>query len=240
MNDSKDRLFIEEHIFSRNDFDDYLKEDTHQKRANKAFYAVWTNYIFINPVTENLRELQPEQYSIIKKLTYSAKNRLQSYIAFHLNKDHYGMRFEDFTEMESISTIEMCREIFYDTKILVDWWRKPVNQDTSQTGEQWFQECKEKYQRRKQINRLGYLFINLKTKQFLIYDGEQVAWTRNQNDATLFNTMTNELIDDQSLTESKIKIAQNIKKITKNAVKMEDLKMFNSIIERNSQTYNFE
>lgn len=235
----KDLSFMDEHIFGRKPFDQYENEETHQKKANKAFYAVWTNYIFINPTTENLRETTPEQYAIIKKLTFGAKNRLQAYVAYHLNKDHYEMRFEDFDEMQSFTTIEMCREIFNDTKILFDWWRSPMSNENSQTGEEWFQECRERFQHRKQINKLGFLVINLKIKEFLIYDGESIRWTKNQKEATHFNCIKDGLIEDQSTNETKVKMALKLKEVTNGVVDLQDLKLFNSVKEQNSNFFNF-
>lgn len=234
----KNTPFMEEHIFSRIKFEDHEKEETPQTKAAKAFYAVWSNYIFINPTTENLRETLPEQYAIIKKLSYGAKNRLQAYIAYHLKKDHYDMRFENFNDMEVYSTIEMCREIFDDTKILFDWWRDPISSEINQTGEDWFQECRERFQHRKQINKLAYLIINLKTKMFLHYDGEKVSWTRIQKDATNFNIVKNDLIEDQSLDKTKLDMILNLKSIL-DGVNIEDLKLFNSTKETNSNLFNF-
>lgn len=201
---NKDKKFIQEHIENPMSFDDYQKEATINEQAKKAFYAVWSNYIFINPTTQNLRELKESDYAIIKKLTYGAKNRLQSYIAFHLNRDHYEMNFMDLNEDQAYTVIRMCEEVFEDTKLLVDWWRNPVSVNDSQTGEEWFKVCKEKFQHQKQINKLGFSFIDLVKKRFLLLKNGEVFWTTNQDEATRFNLMSENKILDQDKFHNEI------------------------------------
>lgn len=208
-----DLKFINEHIAERITFDDIYKEKTMQERAKKAAYVVWTNYIFINPTTENLRDVKEEDYPTIKKLSYGAKNRLQSYLAFHLNKDHYEMSFDQLTEDQSYSVIRMCEEIFEDTKILVDWWRNPV-ENMSITGEDWFKQCKERFQHQKMINRLGFCFIDLNTKEFLIVSNDGMSWTRDQEMATRFNySDADKKIKDQKSTAVTYAMDKKIKGI---------------------------
>lgn len=218
---NKDLKFINEHIANRMKFDDCFNEETMQQKANKAFYAVWTNYIFINPTTENLRELKEEDFSIIKKLSYGTKNRLQSYIAFHLNRDHYDMMFNELTEDQAYTVIRMCEEVFEDTKILVDWWRSPV-ESGSVTGEEWFQECKERFQKQKFIDRLGFCFIDMETKRFLLIDDNGVSWTTDQKEATRFNMRKEGLIQDQS----DVSVQKTVEKQVDLIIKKNSLKMF--------------
>lgn len=218
----KDLHFMKEHIFKRVLIDEYLKEDTIQKQANRAFYSTWTNFIFNNPKTENLRELKESDYAIIKKLTFGAKNRLQSYLAYHLNKDHYDLLFTRLSDEAAIASIEMCLEIYNDTKILVDWWRNPID-ETNQTGEEWFQKCKEKHQHQKNVNRVGFLFINLVAKTFLKVENNKFYWTKKQSDATLFNVVDKDgIILDQNEKETQTILLTNLQK----EMSLKNLKMF--------------
>lgn len=219
---NKDKAFIEEHIVNRQPFEAYEKEETMQSKAKKAFYAVWSNWVFINPTTENLRSVTPDQYATIKKLSYGTKNRLQSYIAYHLNRDHYEMHFQDFNEEQSLAVIEMCREVFEETKLLVDWWRKPLQDDPTMSGEDWFKDCKERFQRRKQINKLGFCFIDLSKKRFLVCIDGEISWTEDQDLATRFNYAKNEEIEDQENEKTMNKVETVVKAFTKN----NNLKMF--------------
>lgn len=221
---NKDLKFITEHIENRMAFDDCFKEETMSQKAKKAFYAVWTNYIFINPTTENLRELKEEDYAVIKKLSYGAKNRLQSYIAFHLNKSHYELFFDDITnEDQAYSIIHMCEEVFNDTKILVDWWRNPVTDD-GLTGEEWFKNCKEQFQKKKMIERVGFCFINMAMKKFLIVEDSGISWTTEQSKATRFNLRdgkTKEIMD-QNLESTQKQVESAVAKL----VSMDNMKIF--------------
>ncbi len=230
----KNLSFMEEHIFSRTGFDKCLKEKTIQDQANKAFYSVWTNYIFNNPTTENLRDLKPENFQVIKKLSYGAKNRLQSYIAYNLNKDHYDFKMHEFTENESIYTIEMCREIFEDTKILVDWWRNPLSNEDDRTGEEWFQASKEAFQDRKRINRVGFLFINLDNNHFLKISDAGITWEKEQKNATILNFTKSGQILDQNLPNVQSQLLALMKKTTG----VNNLKGFHTSIETNAQVLN--
>lgn len=225
----KDELFINEHILNRISFDDIYKEKTIQNKARRAFYAVWTNWIFINPKTENLQALNPEDYGMIKKLSYGTKNRLQSYLAFHLERDHYEMNFDDFSDNESYSTIQMCEEVFNDTYLLVNWWRSNIQTrdltETLQTGEEWFQKSKEKFQHQKLVNKIGYCFIDLLKKRFLVVKEEDIFWTTEQEMATRFNLKENtekSLILDQETESNKEEIITNVMKIVNN----KNLKVF--------------
>lgn len=222
MKSTKDNAFIEEHITNRQPFEAYEKEVTLQDKAKKAFYAVWSNWVFINPTTENLRDVTPEQYGIIKKLSYGTKNRLQSYIAYHLNRDHYEMNFSELTEDQSFAVVEMCREVFDETKLLVDWWRKPLVDNPQRTGEEWFQDCKERFQRRKLINKLGFCFIDLTKKEFLVCEDGKISWTTEQELATRFNYEKDEEIQDQEKQETMNKVEHIVKVFTKN----KNMKMF--------------
>lgn len=219
---NKDYKFIEEHILDRKPFDEYLKEETIQEQAQKAFYSVWANWIFINPTTKNLRNVTEDDYATIKKLSYGTKNRLQSYIAFHLKKDHYHMDFKTFSVEESFTTIKLCEEIFDDTKILVDWWRASVSVDNRMTGEEWFQKCKVKFMHRKQINKIGFVFIDLNTNKFLkMVEGEAVLISE-QDDATRFNLIHNDLIVDQEIPQTKDILNSKVKTLTN----LNNLKIF--------------
>ncbi len=222
MKENKDNAFIQEHIVNRQPFDAYENESKMQDKAKKAFYAVWSNWVFINPTTENLRSLEPEQYAIIKKMSYGTKNRLQSYIAYHLNRDHYDMHMDEFSEDQSFAVIEMCREVFEETKLLVDWWRKPLQDEPTLSGEEWFKRSKERFQHRKLINKRAFCFIDLSTKQFLTCVDGKIDWTRDQEMATRFNSVTDELIADQENQKTFDKVEKIIKVFTKN----NNLKMF--------------
>lgn len=226
---NKDTKFINEHILNRMPFDDCFKEETIQEQAQKAFYAVWSNWVFINPTTENLRDVTPADYATIKKLSYGTKNRLQSYIAFHLNKDHYGMDFKLFTHDESFSVINMCAELFEDTKILVDWWRTPVSTAESLTGEEWFKVCKLRFMHRKQINKIGFVFFDLNKKEYITMIDGKFSWITEQDDATRFNLIENDLIVDQELESTKEIIFDKINK----TLKLDTLKCF---VKGNSDT----
>ncbi|MBM24252.1 MAG: hypothetical protein CL760_00910 [Chloroflexi bacterium] len=218
----KDELFINEHILNRITIEDAFKEDTMQKKAKKAFYAVWTNWIFINPKTENLRAIEKKSYPIIKNLSYGAKNRLQSYLAFHLNRDHYDMNFESFTEEEAYSSIQMCEEIFADSYLLVSWWLSKIptinNENFNLTGEEWFKLSKEKFQRQKIINKLGFCFIDLNKKRFLSVRDNEIFWVPKQEQATRFNVKGGKkmMILDQENDRIKNLVQDYVEKLTGN------------------------
>lgn len=220
-----DKDFIVEHIENRKDFDECLKEETPQMQASKAFYNVWSNYIFINPTTENLRNLEPENYTLIKKLSYGAKNRLQSFIAYHLNTDHYEMQFSELDNKESDYVVELCRSVYENTKILIDWWRKPLNEEQEMTGEGWFQECKERFQKQKHIDRAGFVFIDLNKRQFLKIENDEIYWTNDDKQATRFNKKVDDIIMDQNDKQIENAVSEYVREFL-NRSSMKGLKVF--------------
>lgn len=237
---TKDTAFINEHILNRISFEDIYKQEIIQNRAKKAFYAVWTNWVFINPKTENLQELKESDFFLIKKLSYGTKNRLQSYLAFHINKDHYDMDFESLTEEESYSIIQMCEEIFNDSYILVNWWRSEIQRNDEleerQTGEEWFKKSKEKFQNQKLINKLGFCFIDLMKKRFLILKEDQLFWTQDQTMATRFILSEKGIMLDQE----KESVKEEAEKMIEMKTKMSGLKMFLQQRNQNANEINIE